>query len=113
MLTGFPVPGRLKAAARIGERIPGLGRALARIVKSLRQICNLLRMAALDAVVDRPRISPGRGDQLAETYILELHCTARSVAALFFSISVKSAATARAFPPMSVRACWWARSLAV
>jgi hypothetical protein len=68
-------------------------------MEGLRQIRNLDWVADLEAFVDRPRITAGRGDQQRDAYVLEPHRTARSVAALRLSISVNAGAAA--WPPAS------------
>jgi len=51
-------------------------------VEGLRQLVDDSRFPALQRVVDLPRVAAGGVDQQRRVYVLELHCTARSWAAL-------------------------------
>jgi len=46
-------------------------------VKRLRQIRNLCWSANLQALIDRPEITAGFGDQRRDAYVAKLHHTAR------------------------------------
>jgi hypothetical protein len=80
-------------------------------MEGLRQIRNLDWAADLEAFIDRPWITAGRGDQQRDAYVVELHRTARSLAALRLSISVNAGTAAWPFasdtalaPDCSIRA---------
>src|SRR5262249_56286891 len=74
------------------EGVAGLGGAPARSMKRLPQVGDLGWTAGLQALVDRPGITAGFGDQCRDAYVAELHRTGRGFAALRSSISAKSLA---------------------
>jgi hypothetical protein len=61
-------------------------------MKGLGQIGDLGRTTDLQALIDLPGITAGRRDQKRNTYVPEVHRTARSFAALRSSMSVNPAA---------------------
>jgi hypothetical protein len=95
----LPIPRSVEATTRFIECGVGLGGASARSMEGLRQIRNLDWAADLEAFVDRPGITAGRGDQQRDAYVVELHRAARSIAALRLSISCNAGAAA--CPPVS------------
>nr|WP_165824999.1 hypothetical protein [Mycolicibacter senuensis] len=82
MLAVLPVPGGLEPLACLGERGTGFGGAGAGVMEGLRQLVDDGWSPALQRVVDLPRVAAGCFDQQRQVYVLELHRTARSWAAL-------------------------------
>ncbi|CAM3517922.1 hypothetical protein MYCO108962_23855 [Mycobacterium colombiense] len=75
------VPRGFEAGAGLLEGVVGLGRASPRPQKRPGQIGDLQRAAGLQALVDRPRVATGCGDQRRDAEVAELHGTvSRSVA---------------------------------
>src|SRR6516165_10532823 len=61
-------------------------------MERLRQIRNLSRTTSLKALIDRPGITAGLGDQRWDAYVAQLHRTTRGLAAPPSLMSMKSAA---------------------
>jgi hypothetical protein len=59
-------------------------------MKRLRQVGDLRRPTSLEALVDRPRVTGGFGDQRRDAYVPELHRIARSIGASRSSMSLNS-----------------------
>lgn len=105
VLAVFSIPGRFEAATGFLEGRVGLGGASTRRVKRLRQLGNLGRPTRVQAVLDRPGIAAGLGDQRPDVYVAQLHTTAFNSAALPSSMSVNPVAAWRAFSPTVINAC--------
>ncbi len=90
------VPCRVEALPGLLERVVRFRGVPARAMEGFRKTRDLRRIAGLQALIDRPRISAGLGDQIGNVKPFQLHRSARQLAA-------DSPTTATTLPPLVLR----------